>query len=128
MGTKARLPSGETATSWPVTPPSGMMAIWRSAFGSTRPRVCSPLLATSKRPGAELEFAVKAGIPETRRIAISAARKRATVIGRSPLDWRRSGILVYLRHARFLDSRFLSRKAGLVALARDDRRCRMTEA
>src|SRR5579862_90592 len=105
-----------------------MTAIWHSAFGSTSPRMWSPLLAPSKRPGAELEFAVKAGIPETRRIAISAERKRATVIGRSPLDWRRSGILAYLRHAGFLDSRFLSRKAGSVALARDDRRCPMTEA
>src|ERR1041384_95881 len=50
IGTNARWPSGDAATSWPVMPSSGTAAIWRQADGSMMPSVRSPLLQTSSRP------------------------------------------------------------------------------
>src|ERR1700675_1472101 len=56
MGTYAKRESGETATSWPLTP-TEILASSRRASGSTRRTVCSFWLATTRTPvdgGAEL--------------------------------------------------------------------------
>src|SRR5690348_10891211 len=50
MGTYAKRESGETATSWPLTP-TEILASSRRASGSTRRTVCSFWLATTRTPG-----------------------------------------------------------------------------
>src|SRR6266567_186086 len=72
MGTNAFLPSGEATTSWPVTPPSTMVATCRPLLGSTRLRVWSPLLATSSKPADEDEGAAESGVKNPAKMNVMA--------------------------------------------------------
>src|SRR5579859_7205134 len=103
MGTYAKRESGETATSWPLTP-TEILASSRRASGSTSRTVCSLWLATTRTPdedGAEwLELAITNAIT-TEEATNSAGRRDMQHLDRlearslTPrLAWHQAFILV----------------------------------
>src|SRR6185437_5492147 len=74
---------GEAITSCPVMPPSGTVAICRSAFGSIMPSVCSALFATRRKAASECvsrERASDLGIITPKDRAIIEASFRGDII------------------------------------------------
>src|SRR5579859_5935598 len=77
MGTYAKRESGETATSWPLTP-TEILASSRRAPGSTRTTVCSFWLATTRtspEDSADLPVLVKRRASREKETTTNTRRK-----------------------------------------------------